>query len=93
MTDAAHRESNVHPSPGLLSIPRLPVAALLTLMGPLLVSLPCLMAGLFGFIPFAVRDADFWFYGPTGLQGRILKNLKAPGQSPRRVRFEQFEFA
>lgn len=43
--------------------------------------------------PFAVRQADLWFCGPTGLKDGILKGLKAQGQTPRRVRFEQFEFA
>lgn len=42
--------------------------------------------------PFAVKDADLWFCGPTGLKDGILKGLKAQGQTPRRVRFEQFEF-
>ena len=31
--------------------------------------------------------------GPTGLKDGILKGLKAQNQMPRRVRFEQFEFA
>jgi predicted ferric reductase len=43
--------------------------------------------------PFAVRDADLWFCGPKGLKDGILKRLKARGQTPRRVRFEHFEFA
>ncbi|SFN77513.1 ferredoxin reductase family protein [Marinibacterium profundimaris] len=43
--------------------------------------------------PFAVRQADLWFCGPTGLKDGVLKGLKAQGQTPRRVRFEQFEFA
>ena len=43
--------------------------------------------------PFAVKDADLWFCGPTGLKDGILKGLKAQGQMPRRVRFGQFEFA
>lgn len=43
--------------------------------------------------PFAVKDADLWFCGPTGLKDSILKGLMAQGQTPRRVRFEQFEFA
>jgi predicted ferric reductase len=43
--------------------------------------------------PFAVKDADLWFCGPTGLKDGILKGLKAQDQMPRRVRFEQFEFA
>ena len=43
--------------------------------------------------PFAVKDADLWFCGPTGLKDGILKGLKAQNQMPRRVRFEQFEFA
>ena len=42
--------------------------------------------------PFAVRDADLWFCGPTGLKDGILKGLKVKGQTPRRVRFELFEF-
>jgi predicted ferric reductase len=43
--------------------------------------------------PFAVKNADLWFCGPTGLKDGILKGLNALGQMPRRVRFEQFEFA
>jgi len=48
---------------------------------------------LIGAVPFAIRQADLWFCGPTGLKDGILKGLKAQGQTPRRVRFEQFEFA
>ncbi len=43
--------------------------------------------------PFAVRYADLWFCGPTGLKDGILEGLEALGQTPRRVRFERFEFA
>lgn len=48
---------------------------------------------LTGMVPFAVRDADLWFCGPEGLKDGILKGLKALDQTPRRVRFEYFEFA
>ena len=48
---------------------------------------------LIGMAPFAVRDADLWFCGPKGLKDGILKGLKALDQTPRRVRFEYFEFA
>lgn len=48
---------------------------------------------LIGMAPFAVRDADLWFCGPKGLKDGILKDLKALDQTPRRVRFEHFEFA
>jgi predicted ferric reductase len=48
---------------------------------------------LIGMAPFAVRDADLWFCGPKGLKDGILKGLKALDQTPRRVRFEHFEFA
>ncbi len=48
---------------------------------------------LTGMAPFAVRDADLWFCGPTGLKDGILKGLKVLDQTPRRVRFEHFEFA
>jgi predicted ferric reductase len=47
---------------------------------------------LIGATPFAVRQADLWFCGPTGLKEGILKGLKVQGQTPRRVRFEHFEF-
>ena len=47
---------------------------------------------LIGAVPFAIRLADLWFCGPTGLKDGVLKGLKAQGQTPRRVRFEQFEF-
>lgn len=43
--------------------------------------------------PFPVGAADLWFCGPTGLREGILKGLKTLGQQPRRVRFEQFDFA
>ncbi|WP_340107269.1 ferredoxin reductase family protein [Pikeienuella sp. HZG-20] len=43
--------------------------------------------------PFAVGKADLWFCGPPGLKAGVLKGLKALGQTPRRVRFEHFEFA
>ncbi|SDX04781.1 ferredoxin reductase family protein [Roseicitreum antarcticum] len=48
---------------------------------------------LTGMVPFAVRGADLWFCGPKGLKDGILKGLKALDQTPRRVRFEHFEFA
>ncbi|WP_299365424.1 ferric reductase-like transmembrane domain-containing protein [uncultured Paracoccus sp.] len=43
--------------------------------------------------PFEIRDADLWFCGPRGLKDGLLKGLKALGRTPRRVRFEHFEFA
>lgn len=48
---------------------------------------------LIGTAPFPVRKADLWFCGPTSLKDGILKGLAALGQTPRRVRFEHFEFA
>tara|TARA_R110000824_G_scaffold401738_1_gene614311 strand:+ start:3234 stop:4589 length:1356 start_codon:yes stop_codon:yes gene_type:complete len=48
---------------------------------------------LSGSVPFPVREADLWFCGPTGLKNAILKDLKASGQTPRRVRYEHFAFA
>jgi len=48
---------------------------------------------LIGTVPFPVGKADFWFCGPTGLKDGILKGLAALGQTPRRLRFEHFEFA
>jgi predicted ferric reductase len=48
---------------------------------------------LIGSAPFPVGEADLWFCGPRGLKDGILKGLKALGQTPRRVRFEHFEFA
>lgn len=47
---------------------------------------------LIGSAPFPVRKADLWFCGPTALKDGILKGLAALGQTPRRVRFEHFEF-
>ncbi len=44
-------------------------------------------------VPFTIAEADLWFCGPTGLKDGVLKRLKALGQSPRRVRFEYFDFA
>ncbi|MDP3340430.1 ferredoxin reductase family protein [Frigidibacter sp.] len=49
--------------------------------------------GLTQSAPFPLREADLWFCGPAGLKDGILAGLKAQGQSPRRVRFEHFEFA
>ncbi|MZQ91185.1 cytochrome C [Frigidibacter albus] len=49
--------------------------------------------GLTRSAPFPVGKADLWFCGPAGLKDGILAGLKAQGQSPRRVRFEHFEFA
>ena len=43
--------------------------------------------------PFAVSEADLWFCGPSGLKDGLLKDLRALGQSPRRLRFEHFRFA
>ena len=48
---------------------------------------------LSGSAPFPIREADLWFCGPTGLKNAILKDLKASGQTPRRVRYEHFTFA
>lgn len=43
--------------------------------------------------PFPVEEAELWFCGPTGLKDGILAGLKTIGRTPRRVRFEHFEFA
>lgn len=46
-----------------------------------------------GSVRFPVGEAELWFCGPKGLKDGILKDLKTCGQTPRRVRFEHFEFA
>jgi predicted ferric reductase len=38
------------------------------------------------------KKADFWFCGPAALRQALLKGLRAIGETPRRVKFEQFEF-
>ncbi|KAF0132371.1 MAG: oxidoreductase flavocytochrome subunit [Xanthobacteraceae bacterium] len=43
--------------------------------------------------PFPVGRADLWFCGPKGLKDEVLEGLASLGQSPRKVRFEHFEFA
>lgn len=43
--------------------------------------------------PFPVREADLWFCGPASLKQAVLRGLERLGQTPRRVRFEYFEFA
>jgi predicted ferric reductase len=42
--------------------------------------------------PFDLRGADFFFCGPVGLRGAILKGLESLDAMPRRVRFEHFQF-
>ena len=42
--------------------------------------------------PFDPNGADFFFCGPVNLRNAILKGLKSLGITPRRVRFELFEF-
>lgn len=44
-------------------------------------------------VHFPVSGADLWFCGPPALKDSVLTGLRAAGQSPRRVRFEHFEFA
>ena len=46
---------------------------------------------LAGLAPFALRDAELFYCGPTGLREAIESGLKAMGQSPRRVHAEAFE--
>ena len=58
MTDAAHRASNFRPTPGLPTIPWPPAIDPLNLMGPLLVALPCVLAGLLGFVTYAPFGSD-----------------------------------
>lgn len=58
MTDAAHRERKVHRAPGLPTIPRLPAITPPSLIGPLLVALPCMLAGLLGFTIYEPYGTD-----------------------------------
>jgi len=46
---------------------------------------------LAGLMPFALRDAELFYCGPTGLRDAIVSGLKAMGQKPRRVYSEAFE--
>jgi len=43
--------------------------------------------------PFPAGSADLWFCGPPGLKSAMLRGLARLDQPPRRVRFEEFEFA
>ena len=43
--------------------------------------------------PFPIASAELWFCGPEGLRATMLRDLRRLGQTPRRVRFEEFEFA
>ncbi len=42
--------------------------------------------------PFDPNDADFFFCGPVNLRHAILKGLESLDITPRRIRFELFEF-
>lgn len=46
---------------------------------------------LAGLVPFALRDAELFYCGPTGLRDAVVSGLKAMGQKPRRVYSEAFE--
>ncbi|MBK6867312.1 MAG: ferredoxin reductase family protein [Burkholderiales bacterium] len=46
---------------------------------------------LAGLVSFALRDAELFYCGPTGLRDAIVSGLKAMGQKPRRVHSEAFE--
>ncbi len=59
MTDAADRTRNILPLAGALSIPRLPAFGnALTSLGPLLVAVSCLLAGLLGFTTYASYGSE-----------------------------------
>ena len=42
-------------------------------------------------VPFALRESQLFYCGPTGLRDAIVAGLKAIGQAPRRVHSEAFE--
>lgn len=42
-------------------------------------------------VPFALRESELFYCGPTGLRDAIVSGLKAMGQHPRRVHSEAFE--
>lgn len=42
-------------------------------------------------VPFALRESQLFYCGPTGLRDAIVSGLKAIGQTPRRVHSEAFE--
>ncbi len=46
---------------------------------------------LTGLVPFALRESELFYCGPTGLRYAIVSGLKALGQKPRRVHSEAFE--
>ncbi|QTD44422.1 ferredoxin reductase family protein [Ottowia testudinis] len=46
---------------------------------------------LTGLVPFALRDSELFYCGPTGLRDAVVSGLKAMGQKPRRVHSEAFE--
>lgn len=41
--------------------------------------------------PFPVRESELFYCGPVGLRRAMVSGLKAMGQSPRRVHYEEFE--
>lgn len=43
--------------------------------------------------PFPLRQSDLWFCGPEGLKSTLLHELKEKKQSPKRLRYEHFDFA
>lgn len=42
-------------------------------------------------VPFSMREAELFYCGPEGLRKAIEKGLKAMGQSPKRIHYEEFE--
>lgn len=42
--------------------------------------------------PFSPKEADLFFCGPSDLRGAILRGLEARSLTPKRVRFEYFDF-
>ncbi|MCH2094123.1 MAG: ferric reductase-like transmembrane domain-containing protein [Rhodobacteraceae bacterium] len=43
-------------------------------------------------VPFEMKDAGLWFCGPAPMREAVLKDLKASGNRPKSVHFEEFEF-
>ena len=48
-------------------------------------------ARLVSLVPFALRDCELFYCGPTGLREIIVAGLEALAQRPRRIHYEAFE--
>lgn len=46
---------------------------------------------LVALVPFSMSESELFYCGPEGLRKAIVKDLKAMGQSPKRIHYEEFE--